>query len=188
MPISWNGLRHNAVRISLEWTGATYDGARKQTYWNEFSQFIGVTHHVVASLEKPLNKMSRDYGERKLIEQDGSVLTPGHYVGTEEVEGDGEPFAAKISRLVVELNGQFTESANEVPDTRVSMTGNRRMRSCDARSFKTGRSWRIRLWPRRQTAPWARRLIAIEASSNDQVPERARVKPPRTAPSFRILP
>ena len=41
----------------------------------------------------------------------GHVLTPGRYVGAEEVEDDGEPFADKMARLVAELNGQFAESA-----------------------------------------------------------------------------
>jgi type I restriction enzyme M protein len=41
----------------------------------------------------------------------GHVLTPGRYVGAEEVEDDGEPFEEKMKRLVTELNGQFVESA-----------------------------------------------------------------------------
>ncbi len=41
----------------------------------------------------------------------GYVLTPGRYVGAEEVEEDGEPFEEKMTRLVTELNQQFTESA-----------------------------------------------------------------------------
>jgi len=41
----------------------------------------------------------------------GYVLTPGRYVGAEEVEEDGEPFEAKMRRLVTELNAQFAESA-----------------------------------------------------------------------------
>ena len=41
----------------------------------------------------------------------GHVLTPGRYVGAEEVEDDGEPFEEKMARLVAELNGQFAESA-----------------------------------------------------------------------------
>jgi len=40
----------------------------------------------------------------------GHVLTPGRYVGAEEVEDDGEPFEEKISRLVAELTQQFAES------------------------------------------------------------------------------
>ncbi|MCC7180421.1 MAG: SAM-dependent DNA methyltransferase, partial [Acidobacteria bacterium] len=41
----------------------------------------------------------------------GCVLTPGRYVGAEEVEDDGEPFEEKMRRLVRELEGQFEESA-----------------------------------------------------------------------------
>ncbi|MBA4147640.1 MAG: SAM-dependent DNA methyltransferase [Verrucomicrobia bacterium] len=39
------------------------------------------------------------------------VLTPGRYVGAEEVEDDGEPFEEKMPRLVAELHAQFCESA-----------------------------------------------------------------------------
>jgi type I restriction enzyme M protein len=45
------------------------------------------------------------------IASHGFVLTPGRYVGAEEVEDDGEPFEEKMPRLVAELNGQFAESA-----------------------------------------------------------------------------
>ena len=41
----------------------------------------------------------------------GYVLTPGRYVGAEEVEDNGEPFEEKMRRLVRELEGQFEESA-----------------------------------------------------------------------------
>jgi type I restriction enzyme M protein len=41
----------------------------------------------------------------------GHVLTPGRYVGAEEVEDDGEPFEEKMPRLVAELHTQFAESA-----------------------------------------------------------------------------
>ncbi len=40
----------------------------------------------------------------------GHVLTPGRYVGAEEVEDDGEPFDEKMKRLTVQLNEQFAES------------------------------------------------------------------------------
>jgi type I restriction enzyme M protein len=45
------------------------------------------------------------------IASHGYVLTPGRYVGAEEVEEDSEPFDQKMQRLVVELNSQFAESA-----------------------------------------------------------------------------
>jgi type I restriction enzyme M protein len=41
----------------------------------------------------------------------GHVLTPGRYVGAEEVEDDGDPFEEKMPRLAEELNPQFAESA-----------------------------------------------------------------------------
>ena len=40
----------------------------------------------------------------------GNVLTPGRYVGAEEVEDDGDPFEEKMPRLVAELHAQFAES------------------------------------------------------------------------------
>jgi type I restriction enzyme M protein len=45
------------------------------------------------------------------ISAHGHVLTPGRYVGAEEVEDDGDPFEEKMPRLVAELHGQFAESA-----------------------------------------------------------------------------
>ena len=39
------------------------------------------------------------------------MLTPGRYVGAEDVVDDGEPFEEKMKRLVAELHGQFEESA-----------------------------------------------------------------------------
>lgn len=41
----------------------------------------------------------------------GHVLTPGRYVGAEDVADDGEPFDEKMQKLVTELNAQFAESA-----------------------------------------------------------------------------
>ena len=38
------------------------------------------------------------------------ILTPGRYVGIEEVEDDGEPFEEKMARLTSELSGLFAES------------------------------------------------------------------------------
>lgn len=44
------------------------------------------------------------------IAKHGYVLTPGRYVGAEEVEDEGEPFEEKMTRLVTELNTQVGES------------------------------------------------------------------------------
>ncbi len=47
----------------------------------------------------------------KEITNQGYILTPGRFVGAEDVEDDGEPFEKKINQLVTELNRQFAESA-----------------------------------------------------------------------------
>ena len=44
------------------------------------------------------------------IAEHGYVLTPGRYVGAEEVEDDGVPFAEKMKGLTRELATQFHES------------------------------------------------------------------------------
>jgi len=41
----------------------------------------------------------------------GYVLTPGRYVGAEEIEDDGGPFEEKMGRLTAQLEEQFQESA-----------------------------------------------------------------------------
>ena len=43
------------------------------------------------------------------ITKHGHVLTPGRYVGAEELEEDAEPFAEKYPRLVAELEECFAE-------------------------------------------------------------------------------
>jgi type I restriction enzyme M protein len=45
------------------------------------------------------------------IAKHGYVLTPGRYVGAEEVEDDGEPFDEKMKRLTEQLASQFAESS-----------------------------------------------------------------------------
>jgi len=45
------------------------------------------------------------------IRKHGHVLTPGRYVGAEEVEDDGEPFEAKMKRLAATLRGQIDEAS-----------------------------------------------------------------------------
>jgi hypothetical protein len=36
VPLSWNEIRHNAIRFSREWCAASRENADKQTFWNEF--------------------------------------------------------------------------------------------------------------------------------------------------------
>jgi len=53
----------------------------------------------------------------------GHVLTPGRYVGAEEVADDGEPFDEKMPRLIAELESQFKESAKLEAQIRTNLAG-----------------------------------------------------------------
>jgi type I restriction enzyme M protein len=57
------------------------------------------------------------------IASHGHVLTPGRYVGAEEVEDDGDPFEEKMPRLVAELNAQFAESAKLEQQIKANLKG-----------------------------------------------------------------
>ena len=46
----------------------------------------------------------------KEIGKQDFILTPGRYVGIEEVEDDGEPFEDKMKRLTSELSDMFAKS------------------------------------------------------------------------------
>ena len=49
--------------------------------------------------------------ETKDIKEHGYVLTPGRYVGAEEVADDGEPLEEKMVRLAAQLKEQFVQSS-----------------------------------------------------------------------------
>ncbi len=51
------------------------------------------------------------------------VLTPGRYVGAEEVEDDGEPFGEKMARLTAKLEEQFAESGRLEQAIRINLKG-----------------------------------------------------------------
>ena len=57
------------------------------------------------------------------IKTHGYVLTPGRYVGAEEVEDDDEPFDDKMQRLVTTLSEQFSESAKLESAIRSNLKG-----------------------------------------------------------------
>lgn len=81
---------------------------------DEEIQRIGKTYHAWRG-EKEAGKYEDIPGFCKSatieeIHSHGHVLTPGRYVGAEEVEDDGEPFEEKMKRLTAKLSAQFKES------------------------------------------------------------------------------
>ena len=67
MPISWNEIRHNAIKFSRDWAGVKNESAEKQTFWNEFFQIFGLKRRVVASFEEAVKKISGDHGRIDLF-------------------------------------------------------------------------------------------------------------------------
>ena len=57
----------------------------------------------------------------KDVEKNNFILTPGRYVGTEEVEDDGEPFEEKMKRLTSELKGQFAEGKKLEEEIKINL-------------------------------------------------------------------
>jgi hypothetical protein len=62
VPISWNEIRHNAIRFSKEWAGAKRESAEKQSFWNEFFSVFGLRRRTVASFEEPVKRLTGDFG------------------------------------------------------------------------------------------------------------------------------
>jgi type I restriction enzyme M protein len=57
------------------------------------------------------------------IRKHGHILTPGRYVGAEEIEDDGEPFDEKMQKLTAELAGQFKKSRELDEEIRKNLGG-----------------------------------------------------------------
>jgi type I restriction enzyme M protein len=53
----------------------------------------------------------------------GYVLTPGRYVGAEELEEEDEPYEEKMGRLTVKLGQLFAESAQMETRIRSNLKG-----------------------------------------------------------------
>jgi len=75
----------------------------------------GTDYQDVAGLSKS--------ADLKLIQQHDCVLTPGRYVGTEEVADDGDPFEEKMPRLVSELYAQLAESTKLDQAIKINLGG-----------------------------------------------------------------
>lgn len=57
------------------------------------------------------------------IQKHDYVLTPGRYVGAEEIEDDGEAFADKMARLTAQLKVQFEESDRLEAEIKKNLAG-----------------------------------------------------------------
>ena len=57
------------------------------------------------------------------MQKHGYILTPGRYVGLEELEDDGEPFEEKMGNMTAELAELFAKSRNLETEIRKNLGG-----------------------------------------------------------------
>ncbi|MCF7817274.1 MAG: hypothetical protein K9M54_05270 [Kiritimatiellales bacterium] len=89
--LSWNEIRHNAIRFSREWTGEKREAAEKQTFWNEFFDVFGIRRRVVASFEEPVRKITGKYGFIDLFWR-GVVLVEHKSAGADLGKAESQAF------------------------------------------------------------------------------------------------
>ena len=114
--------RRQTLFIDARKLGHLVDRVHRELSDDE-TQRIAQTYHAWRGTDDPLRNPHsevREYADvpgfcksatTDEVAKHTYVLTPGRFVGAEEVEDEGEPFGEKMTRLVNELNAQFTESA-----------------------------------------------------------------------------
>ena len=120
--------RKQTLFIDARKMGTLIDRVHRELTDADIARIVD-TYHAWLGLPSPTGRRAGDEGDPARVEkyQDVAgfcksattediashswVLTPGRYVGAEEVEDDGDPFEEKMPRLVAELHAQFAESA-----------------------------------------------------------------------------
>jgi len=103
----------------------TMTDRRHRTLTDEDIKKIKDTYHAWRG-EKNSGKYEDTKGfcksaNKEDVEKNNFILTPGRYVGTEDVEDDGEPFEDKMKRLTTELAEQFKESKKLEEEIKVNL-------------------------------------------------------------------
>ena len=97
------------VFIDARSLGTMVTRAHRELSLEDIDKVAGVYHDFVEG--KDVEKQGFVHvADIKEIEENNFVLTPGRYVGLEELEDDGEPFEEKMERLTSELADLFEES------------------------------------------------------------------------------
>jgi type I restriction enzyme M protein len=117
--------RGKTLFIDARELGALVDRVHRDLADGEISR-IAETYHAWRG-EKDAGKYKDILGFCKSatleeIRQHGHVLTPGRFVGAEEIEDDDERFEEKIKRLTAKLEEQFAESARLTSEIRTRLT------------------------------------------------------------------
>ena len=118
--------RGETLFIDARKLGHLVDRTRRELSVEEIARIAGTYHAwrgekgAVAYADVPGFCKSARLDE---IAGHGFVLTPGRYVGAEDVEDDGEPFEEKMGKLTATLNKQFKESARLEEAIRRNLAG-----------------------------------------------------------------
>lgn len=67
MAITWDEVRHRAIRFSKEWALTNSEAGEKQTFWNEFFEVFGIRRRSVATFEEPVQSIRGTYGRIDLF-------------------------------------------------------------------------------------------------------------------------
>ena len=128
--VTFRDRRKHTLFIDARKLGTLIDRVHRELTDADLEKITGTYHAWRAAPGAPLSRVAAPAGRETgapgyyadlpgfcksattaEIAAHGHVLTPGRYVGAEEVEDDGDPFEEKMPRLVAELHAQFEESA-----------------------------------------------------------------------------
>jgi type I restriction enzyme M protein len=118
--------RGQTLFIDARKLGRMVDRTHKELSDEDFGRVAGTYHAWRGEKEAGKYKDAAGFCKSAIlkdIQQHGHVLTPGRYVGAEEVEDDGEPFEEKMKRLTAQLSEQFKESARLEKTIRENLKG-----------------------------------------------------------------
>jgi type I restriction enzyme M protein len=117
--------RHNEILfIDARKKATLIEGSRKQKELSiaEINEIANVYHHFRRRTGSPEN--IEGFCKTATVDEvrtAGYTLTPGRYVGTGEVEDDGEPFDQKMQRLTQELSMNLAETERLAKTLRVQL-------------------------------------------------------------------
>ena len=125
--------RRQTLFIDARKLGHLVDRVHRELSGEEIQRIAQTYHAWRGTDDSPRNPHSelREYADVQgfcksvttdEIVQHGGVLTPGRYVGAEEVEDEGEPFEQKMTRLTSTLRQELAESARLEREVLSSLT------------------------------------------------------------------
>ncbi len=110
----WRDRRGEVLFIDARKMGALVDRTRRELSPEEIQRIAEVYHAWRGESGQPAYADVPGFCKSATLEdirKHGHVLTPGRYVGAEELEEDGEGFAEKMGRLAAQLRAQQGEAA-----------------------------------------------------------------------------